>query len=227
MSRISSGSCLVEINIFDPAALIKVIEGLLDTGISRVGVTLEPSLVYAEAGDQQVALAIGPLALMLEQCEEGLSPERAIRITKNAWIKHISIGLRDLATVLRSLITCNSISTDFARIVTYGSCPVCEPVIVETLSLKYPYRPPIKQAYTSSIRSIVTNALKKGMVVLLACIRDGVVEPLVWLDTKASYPAIYVCCASEQQTYAAVIQSLLDAIVSMAKHNLTTRREGD
>lgn len=223
MPRIFPGSCLVEISLFDLSTLVKVIEDLTNLGISRVGVALEPGLVHVKVNNQPLAIVVSPLTLILEQCNEGLSSERAIRVAKDAWIEYTLVDLKDLTPVLSSLATCSSVSINFARIVTYGSCPACIPIIVETLSLKHPYRPPVKQVSANSIRETVTNALRKGVVILLACVRDDIVEPLVWLDVKESHPIIYVCCPSEQQMCATVTQSLLDAIVSIAKRSRTIK----
>lgn len=216
MPRIPSGFYIKEINLFEPAELYVTLKKLVDLGVERVGITHEPVVIDAEIANEQLAVAIGFPALVVDTSIEpsALGKGQVFRVVKDAWVEYTWVRPGLLAHLVKSLLECTSFREDCVEIKPYGNCPSCAAVTAETLALKYPQRSWVVAINVEELKKLVMNALKENKVVLVACSDIDVFKPLVWLTMENSVRSIHLCCPSRPEESAPILQALVDVVAA-------------
>lgn len=220
MPRLPSGFLLKEINLTDPLEFFNTINYLVEIGIKKVGITLEPAVVDVVSKNYYMTIAIKSPSIIVDVTQSvNLEDLGFYRVTKDTWLDYAWIDLQILQLVIKHIFTGEPVKTGFLEVNIGEECSECpDIVILESFTLKYPLRPHVPYINVDAIQRAYSISLKEERVILVVCINGVHVKPLIWLDRSTSIKRLNICkpCPGKKHVDV-VLEMVLDVLIYSLK----------
>ncbi|MEM4441238.1 MAG: hypothetical protein QXS14_07245 [Desulfurococcaceae archaeon] len=219
MGLIKHGSIVVELLFLHYSSLLDLLDFLARNNIENIGILLEPVLVDTLIEDRVVSVAVPQLSIVIEDvdldldtirniCKGSCRPLRAVR---NVWANLTKVNTALALEALRALasnVEVNIITGNLVVELFQG--PEClNPLIVETLSLKYPFKVDVSARRKSPLRTAgVTTEIP-----LAVCTDELEERPIALLTTSDGKRILRLKKPKNEVEYSIYAQIILDLLV--------------
>ena len=212
MPRIPLKALLLETTTLNAHSLYILIKQLVEKQIEKIGITIQPAVIYTMINGEQVEVAIPPLAILLENGIQVESLNKAYIITRNTWIEYLHINTIHLLKILEALIKGESIIVNRLHVHVEKTHRVCNNMVyIEPLVIETPYNPPRVNIDLGLIMKFIKE-LTEDIVVPVICLEDNAVEPIILLQRNENKVIIHVRMYNEDICNV-VVQALLDILL--------------
>ena len=224
MPRIKPGTLVLEIPPEKYATkVLEVLELVQARGVEQVGFLLEPTVIDTEESGRTLSVAVGPLSLIME----GLNPEALSDACKFKSECRLYVSLKDCwasfaivptSIVIAALKTLRSVPEEYEldevaiKFVKQQECK--NPVIIDSLSVKYPPRvhKPLEDKSWHAVRLVNTLKGLPG-IPLAICIEDSEVRVTAWVLARGDKYEVHIEASRNRLEHPVYTQVLLDVLI--------------
>ncbi|MEM4596788.1 MAG: hypothetical protein QXG54_05785 [Desulfurococcaceae archaeon] len=219
MGLIKHGSIVVELLFPHYTSLLDLLDFLAKNNLENIGILLEPVLVDTLIEDRVVSVAVPQLSIVIEDvdldldtirnlCRGSCRPLRAVR---NAWANLAKVNTAlavEALKVLASNAEVNIITSNLVVELFHGS-ECLNPLIVETMSLKYPFKMDASTRRKSPLRTVgITTEMP-----LAVCTDEPEERPIALLTTSDGERILRLKKPRSEVEYSIYAQIMLDLLV--------------
>ena len=216
MPRIPSNSIIIQVDFSQLDTIVKTIEYLIENKVEKTCILLEPVAVETRLNRELVTLAVNPPALIIPSLANTHELSSGVRVDRDTWAEYTCIDPQLLHSVMKPLIDGRDIVVENLEVHIEQSCIECTtPLVLQQYILKYPHIPHIIRVDYELVENQYRELLRKGVVVVVACVKLNTIQPLVWLEEKNNAKTLYACKPSrglEWIVYGSIIDIVLYAI---------------